>query len=562
MDVFFTIVMVLGALGVFLYGMHLMSESLQKVAGPRLRTLLGRFTSNRVSGVVTGFLITTVVQSSSATTVMVVSFVNAKLLELRQAIGLIMGANIGTTITGWMVALLGFKMKITAFALPAVAVGFALTFFRQTRARQAGHTLVGFGLLFVGLELMKMQLPVVHPEDVLWVEALAGHGFLSHLVFIAVGTGLTIILQSSSATMALTLTLAAAGSIPYEAAVAMVLGENIGTTVTANLASIGTTLTARRAARAHTVFNLVGVLWALALLDVALLPGIDALVPGDPHDADKAILTAHLAAFHTAFNIANTLLLLPFVSQLARLVTRLVPDSKEKVRRRVSRYLMPVHVDTPELVIELASRELRHMCEVVHAMHKDAMRILQSPDDKLGSLVADTLARERLTDQLEREIAEVLSTAARASNTPETAANLGAMVLNAHALERIGDHCEKLIKVAILNHEATDERFDAEAIDDVVRLGEKVDRALELLGDYLEGRRQVEASRTIEEAVDVMRRELYDKHVHKMHESPERLTSGLRLLDLLHQLEGIGDRAYAIVMRSEEARTGRQRGDD
>jgi len=559
MDIFLIILKILGALAVFLYGMRLMSESLQKVAGPRLRGLLSKLTSNRFAGIISGFSMTAIIQSSSATTVMVVSFVNAKLLDLKQAIGLIMGANIGTTVTGWLVALLGFKVKITAFALPALAIGFALTFLRSSRLRQTGETLVGFGLLFVGLELMKMQIPAIAPADVLWVETLADMGFISVLLFVGIGTILTVVLQSSSATMALTLTLTASGSVPYEMAAAMILGENIGTTITANLAAIGTSVTARRAARAHTIFNLIGVAWAIGLMHSVLLPAIDAIVPGDPTDGSSDALTAHLAAFHTAFNIVNTLLLVPFVNQLAKFVTRLVPETEDKGDRRVSRYLMPVHVDTPELVLELAIMELRHMCEVVHGMYRDAMRILRSPDEKLGTLVADTLDRERLTDDLEREIAEVLSTAARANNSPETASDLGLLVLNAHALERIDDHCEKLIGIAIKNHESLDERFDAEALEDIIRLGDSVEKALHLLDAYLEGNRQVDASKEIERVVDTVRAELYDKHVHKMHESPQHLIVGLRLLETFHQLEAIGDRAYAIVMRSEEARTGKPR---
>lgn len=557
MDVVLAIVMILGALGVFLYGMKLMSESLQKVAGPGLRRLLRKITANRLYGVLTGFAITVAVQSSSATTVMIVSFVNAKLLDLRQAIGVLMGANIGTTMTGWLVALLGFNVKITSFALPAVALGFALTFFRQTRARQLGETLVGFGLLFIGLELLKQQIPAITPEQVLWVESLADLGFLSTLLFVGVGTLLTIALQSSSATMALTLTLTAAGSIPYEAAIGMILGENIGTTITANLASIGTSVAAKRTARAHTIFNLIGVTWAVALLHPVMLPLVDTIVPGGPTDGQDA-LTAHLAAFHTLFNIANTLLLLPFVRHLTALVTRVVPD-RGKAKRRVSRFLMPTHVDTPELVLELAGHELRHMNDIAHAMYRDAMRILSSPNERLGTLVQDTLEREGHIDDLEREIAEVLTTAARATNSPEAAADLGLTVLNAHALERIGDHCEKLVELAVKNHEGDEERFDAEALADIARLGENVDRALELLGAYLDNDRQVDASTEIERVVDAMRSELYEKHVQKMHESEMHLVTGLRLLDVFHQLEAIGDRAYAVVMRSEEARTGTRR---
>ena len=259
-----TLFQLLGALGIFLFGMKVMSEGLQKVAGDRMKSLLARITGNRFSGVLTGLTVTCVVQSSSATTVMVVGFVTAGLLTLTQAIGVIMGANIGTTLTGWLVAVLGFKVKITAFALPACGVGFAMSFLKGARVRQWGEALLGFGLLFIGLGLLKDAVPDIgSPEDLAWVQAVSGYGFGSVVLFVAIGTLLTVVLQSSSATMTLTLTLAALGWLPYELAAATVLGENIGTTITANLAAIGASRDAVRAARVHFLFNIFGVTWAL-----------------------------------------------------------------------------------------------------------------------------------------------------------------------------------------------------------------------------------------------------------------------------------------------------------
>ncbi|MFT7581543.1 MAG: phosphate:Na+ symporter, partial [Myxococcota bacterium] len=312
MDIFLQVVNLLGALGVFLFGMKIMSEGLQKVAGAKLQALIGKMTSSPIKGVFTGFLVTTVVQSSSATTVMLVGFVNAKLLSLRQAIGVIMGANIGTTVTGWLVALLGFKVKISAFALPAVGLGVIFTFLHGARRKQIGEALIGFGLLFLGLSLMKDAVPGLDGESLAWVQSLTSLGFLSVVIFVLIGAALTVVLQSSSATMTLTLALTAAGYIPYDFAAAMVLGENIGTTASANIAAIGTSVIAKRAARAHLIFNVIGVVWALALFQWALLPLVDAIVPGNPElsvlssAGAVGVVTSHLAAFHTLFNILNT----------------------------------------------------------------------------------------------------------------------------------------------------------------------------------------------------------------------------------------------------------------
>ncbi len=279
MDILKNVFVLLGSLGVFLYGMKIMSEALQKVAGHRLKDLLGKITTpfplsnsfpltmlNRLSGVVAGFLITTIVQSSSATTVMVVSFVNARLLNLLQAIAVIMGANIGTTITAWLVALLGFKVSISALALPAIGLGIAMTYFKGARPKQWGEATLGFGFLFLGLGLLKEAVPTITEEELRWISQLNQYGIFSTLIFVALGSVLTLALQSSSATMTLTLTLTAMGMIPYDTSIAMVLGENIGTTATANIAAIGASAAARRTARAHFIFNIVGVTWALLLL--------------------------------------------------------------------------------------------------------------------------------------------------------------------------------------------------------------------------------------------------------------------------------------------------------
>lgn len=555
---FFTLLELLGALGVFLLGMKIMSEALQRAAGSKLKSWLGLMTANRFAGVLSGVGITAVVQSSSATTVMVVSFVSAGLLTLQQAIGVIMGANIGTTMTGWIVSLLGFQVKIGAFALPAVGVGTVLTFMRGERKKQWGEVLLGFGLLFLGIGLLKDSVPTLEgPEQLAFVRGLTEHGFLSVLLFVGIGTVLTLVLQSSSATMALTLTMTALGWLPYEAAVGMILGENIGTTATATLATIGAPVNARRAARVHVLFNLFGVVWALALLNIYLLPVVDALVPGDPHATEAAasgVITNHLAAVHTLFNVTNTLLMLPLVRQLEAIVTRWIPDRVQKGPSRL-RYITPAGIETPEILIVQAGEEMQHMTEVVREMFDDAVKILTHPDEKLGTLVNETLAKEQVVDDLEREISEVLTDSTSAGTSPATARQIAEMIQNTHRLERIGDHCSVLVRIARRNYD-TNSRFDADAVSEISRLGALVDEALTNLGAYLAGDRAAAArSEELELQVDGLRRELRNHHIERMKaQTGEQIQSQLAYLDTLTHLEEIADRAVGIIRLAESTR--------
>jgi len=554
----------LGALGVFLFGMKHMSEGLQRVAGTRLRALLDRLTANRFSAVGSGLLLTALVQSSSASTVMIVSFVTAGLLSLTQAIGMVMGANIGTTITAWVVSLLGFKVNIAAFALPAVGIGVGLSFLRSRR-REWGGVLIGFGLLFLGLQLLRETIPPIDgPRDLAWLTGMIGHGFASVLLFVMGGVVLTLLLQSSSATSTLTLTLAAMGWLPYELAVAMILGENIGTTVTANLAAIGASTDARRAARVHLLFNVFGVCWALLLMNVYLLPLVDLLVPGDPvvdfsriQDDPVAmakasgIVATHLAAVHTTFNLSNTGLMLPFVNVLERIVVRWVPNDKGKASRL--RYLHPGLIETPELLLVQAGREMQHMTEVVRSMFAAAMQILTRPDEKLGNLVEETLEREEVVDDLEREITGLLTSTARAATSAATGATVAEMVQNTHRLERIGDHCAALVRIARRLYEA-ETRMRAEDIRELEELGALVNSALENLGRYLSGEARASVGEAIEAQIDQLRRSLRSHHIQRLQDGKDSVPAGLAFLDTISHLEEIGDRACGVIRLSEETR--------
>ena len=363
---FTDVLKLIGSLGVFLFGMKVMSDALLKLAGNKMRTILASMTSNRVFGIFTGFLITSVIQSSSATTLMVVSFSNAGLLTLTEAISVIMGANIGTTITAWLITILGFKVSMSAIALPLVGFGFAFTFAKKEKAQNWGNFIIGFALLFIGLQFLKEAMPDINSNKELlaFLSRYTDLGFWSVLLFLFIGTLLTVIIQSSSATMALTLIMCAEGWIPFELAAAMVLGENIGTTITANLAALVANYQAKRTARAHLIFNLLGVLWMLILFYPFLrfVSWLTQFVGSESPYLSAAAVPVAISLFHTTFNILNTFLLVWFVKPIAKLVERVVPerllDEKEIDEPK---YLTDDVLKYPETVISALLAESKYL---------------------------------------------------------------------------------------------------------------------------------------------------------------------------------------------------------
>ncbi|NNF34229.1 MAG: Na/Pi cotransporter family protein [Saprospiraceae bacterium] len=370
------ILTLLGSLGLFLYGMKVMSDALMEVAGDKMRNILATMTSNRVFGVFTGFLITSLIQSSSATTLMVVSFVNASLLTLTESVSVIMGANIGTTITAWLITILGFKVSMSALALPLVGLGFLLTFAKGKTTRDWGKFVIGFAILFIGLQFLKDSVPDINqnPEILAWLQSYTDLGFLSILLFLFLGTVLTVVLQSSSATMALTLVMCFEGWIPFDLAVAMVLGENIGTTITANLAALVANYNAKRTARAHFIFNMIGVVWMLILL-YPFLSAVDWFVTsqggGSPFSSPEAIPIA-LSVFHTSFNIINTTLLIFFIPLIVKLVVRLIPAVVKE----------EPGVDMPKYLDETS---LKYPQTAMRALLDESKRLLEGPTFKIVS---------------------------------------------------------------------------------------------------------------------------------------------------------------------------------
>ncbi|GGD48618.1 Na/Pi cotransporter family protein [Muriicola marianensis] len=377
----------LGALGLFLFGMKVMSDALLLLAGHRMRRILAKMTYNKFLGVSMGFLITSVIQSSSATTLMVVSFSNAGLLTLTEAISVIMGANIGTTITAWLITILGFKVSMSVIALPLCGLGFLFTFSKKDQLKNLGSFILGFAVLFIGLQFLKDAMPDINqnPEILEFLNSYADLGFASVLLFLFIGTVLTILVQSSSATMALTLLMTAEGWIPFELGAAMVLGENIGTTITANLAAIVANFQAKRTARAHLIFNLLGVIWVLILFYpfMRMISWLAVQTGSDSPLVSAAAIPVALSLFHTVFNILNTFLLIWFIKPIARLVEWAVPEKIAPVRGiDEPKYLNKRMLKFPETAIATLVSESKHLFEnavfeiVTHAfnIHRDDLR--------------------------------------------------------------------------------------------------------------------------------------------------------------------------------------------
>jgi len=467
------ILKILGSLGIFLYGMKVMSEGIQKAAGSGMRHALATMTHNRVSSVFTGFFTTSLVQSSSATTVLVVSFVNAGLLTLTESIGVIMGANLGTTITAWLVAWIG-KFSISAITLPIIGIGLPLFFVGKAKAKATGETLIGFGLLFTGLSYLKKSVPDLKGgvkenaqlQETIQniIESLNGMGFGSTILFLIAGILLTLIVQSSSAAMAITITCAWNGwfgSDPYEAfkiSAAVVLGENIGTTVTAWLASIGANVSAKRAARAHFLFNVIGTVWALVFFwaitslvwdMVDHFPKHIVEIKTGKGDAGSnlTIVAFAVALFHTTFNLANILLLVWFVPVIANLVQKWVPDPAEKEEASHLRYISQTLVDLGELNIAEAEDAIKKMSRLCVTMFDGFIDVLENPKTDMSSQVSALKKIEDESDLMLQEITQYLVRCSSKDIGPANANRIANMLRITQEVEECVDCIYRLVKL-------------------------------------------------------------------------------------------------------------------
>ena len=553
----------LGALGMFLYGMNLMSSGLQKAAGERLRGFLSAMTSNPLKGVLTGMGITAVIQSSSATTVMVVSFVNAGLLTLVQAIGVIMGANIGTTITAWMVAFLGFKADISILAIPLMLFGFLFSNSKKDQRKNIGELIVGFCLLFLGLSFMKESVPDLRqtPEVLEFVSTWSSHGFGSVLLFLLFGTILTLVLQSSSATMAITLIMLSMGWIPFGMACAMVLGENIGTTITANIAaSIGNTQ-AKRAAMSHTIFNVFGVLWALILFNPFLrlvgliteklfgLPNPAAegfSVPGPTSPEGTAALYG-LSMLHTLFNMTNTLILVWFTGLIGKAVSWIIrtPENQEKEVFRL-KYISAGPLATPELSVDQAFDEIIHFAQISKngaAYAKEAIN--ESDSDKFEELRSKLVKYEEISDRIEYEIASFLNSVSAEEISESTSIKIKAMYKIVGELESLGDSGETISR--ILSRKNIHKKvFDADTIKNLNAMADALDEAYDAMIANLVAAHKGELvnianAYNAEDRLNTLRNNFRDVVIEEIDNGGKNYQTSVYYMDIINEYERMGD---------------------
>ena len=553
----------LGALGMFLYGMNLMSSGLQKAAGDKLRGLLSAMTSNPFKGVLTGLGITTVIQSSSATTVMVVSFVNAGLLTLAQAIGVIMGANIGTTVTAWMVSWLGFKADISILAVPLMLLGFLFSNSKKNQRQNIGELIVGFSLLFLGLSFMKDSVPNLNetPQALEFVKSWAGHGFGSVLIFLLFGTILTLVLQSSSATMAITLILLSMGFIPFQMACAMVLGENIGTTITANIAaSVGNTQ-ARRTAMSHTIFNVFGVIWALVFFRpfLSLVGKIIEVLFGLPNPAaegfavtgqetpDATAALYGLSMLHTLFNTINTLILIWCVKLIEKAVKWIIktPANQEKEVFRL-KYISAGPLATPELAADQAFNEIIHFAQISkNGLGYAKAAIIEADTDKFEELRGKLVKYEEISDRIEYEIAAFLNSVSAGDISEETSIRIKAMYKIIGELESLGDSGESISRI-LSRKNIHNKKFDQDTIKKLEDMVATVEYAYDAMIANLTAAHKgelVEISNAYnaEEHINSLRNNLRDAEINDIENSGKNYQTSVYYMDIVSELEKMGD---------------------
>ncbi|MDR2658446.1 MAG: Na/Pi cotransporter family protein [Spirochaetaceae bacterium] len=546
MEILAALFRIAGSLGLFLYGMKVMGDGIQQGAGDRLQRTLSFMTGNRVSAIMTGFIVTAIIQSSSATTVMVVSFVNAGLLTLTQAIGVIMGANIGTTVTAWIVSLIGFTLNISSLALPAVGAGFLMRTIKW-KYQGMGNAVMGFGLLFLGLDFLTKSMPTINADDLAFLQKLGGGGFLQILAYTGIGLFMTLIIHSSSASTAIVLTMAYKNIVDLNSAAAMILGANIGTTVDALLASIGTKTAAKRAAFVHVLFNVIGVVVALIFFNplIALVKFID---PAE----NNVNVTTQLALFHTVFNVFNTILFFPFVKPFAAFVSFIVKDNdkdKNKAKNVYEfSYVSGSIRDTPELSILRAKNELRDMASMVFSMYQRLRNSLQNLNSETTDvLVAELRGKEEYADQMREALTSYLMECTRNQLNRRSEYNVSLLLRIIADLEDMTDSCygvSLLLERSVRKNQIF-KRKEMEALDPYMGL---VEEFLTFVKDHLGGKLSEEQSfyaKEIEEKIDMLRNKLR-KLGRKRIEEGEDVKTELLFIDLVRRIEKLGDYCYSI----------------
>jgi len=550
-----TLFNILGGLCLFLYGMKVMSDGIQQGAGDGFRRALNFMTRNRVAGVITGFVVTGIIQSSSAVTVMVVSFVNAGLLTLTQSIGVIMGANIGTTVTAWIVSLIGFSMQISLLALPAVGIGFVFAIIKW-KYRVLGEAILGFGLLFLGLDFLTKSMPQLG-NSFNFIENLSNQGFLSSLVGMGVGLVITLIVHSSSASTAIVITMAFNGIINYEMAAAMILGANIGTTIDAALAAIGTKTAAKQAALVHVLFNIIGTCWALPFLK-PLLALVNFVTPGTMTGAfQDPMVPTHLAMLHTVFNAINTVIFLPFVKQLADLVSIIIKDKKTeetKAKHYQLEHISGAMRDAPELNILRAEKEIRDMVSLVSDMFGKFSATLHSmqeaslTEDAVNSLIAVFKDKENYADEMREVLTDFLVECTREGLSPNSEKRVSRLLRIVADLEEMTDDCYS-IGLLLERSVRKDHVIKSKEITALIPYVAMVEGFLNFIRDIKLGsvisKEQSEWAQDLENRIDESRDKLR-KLGRKRIEAGKDVKTELFFIDLVRRIEKLGDYCYSI----------------
>lgn len=551
----------LGSLGFFLYGMKLMSESLQKVAGDKMRSILAAMTSNRFRGVLTGLLITAIVQSSSATTVMLVSFVNAGLITVAESIGVVMGSNIGTTATAWLITALGFKVQMVALVLPLIGLSLPLLFSKSAKKSNWGSVIIGFSIIFIGLDFLKASTPDINsnPQIFEFLTQFSTYGYGSIFIFLAISTLLTMIIQSSSAVMALMLVMCYNGWISFEMAAAMVLGQNIGTTVTAILASLVANTSAKRTAMAHLVFNIIGVVLALIIFypslhlveTITLKAGF--LSPfqqaGQDPKATAEVIPIALAIYHTIFNVLNTFILIWFVPQLETIVTRLVKQKDDCDEEFKLQHIHTGLLSTVELSIMQAQKEIDIYMQRVKRMFDRTKEIANTPNGNTFHKLFDKIKRnEEHADNIEVEIANYLIRITSELNSTSSAEEINAMLVLISNIESIADTCYGITKAIDMKYEQ--DHIFTETIEKNINtlfdINEKMLNELLKNFDGKEGSARAERIKQLNMQQRKFHNQIQKEHYKNLKKGTYRVKTGVLYSDIYNEFDKMNEYIYKV----------------
>ena len=554
----------IGALALLMFGMKTMSDSLQKMAGPQLRHVLGTMTTNRVTGILSGTLITAAVQSSTATTVMTVSFVNAGLLTLAQAISVIMGANIGTTLTAWIMSA-GFSFNITDFVWPAFFIAIILIYSKKRKI--IGDFIFGISFMFLGLGTLRqtgIDMDLAHNQPVLdFFASFDPHSFQTTITFLLIGSILTMCVQSSAAVMAITMILCSTGVLPIYQGIALVMGENIGTTVTSNVAALTANTQARRAAMAHMVFNIFGVLWILCVFRpfIHLVCGWvgfdDAMEKNDPHFvANAAKLSFVLAAFHTTFNLSNTFILVWFVPQIEKLVCKIIRPKKNADEDDFRlRFIQSGIMKTPEISVLEAQKEIHCFAERIQRMFGMVKELLgETNEDKFVKLYTRIEKYEGISDNMEIEIAKYLDQVSDSHLSDETKAKIRAMLREISEIESIGDSCFNIARTLNRRFKGKED-FITSQYEHMHQMMELTDNALTQMNITLVGHKgdnDANHSFNIENEINNYRNQLKSQNINDVNNHLYTYAIGTMYMDIIQECEKLGDYVVNVV----EARMG------